>query len=296
MKRLVLLCLSLVACRNSSTTATAPADAAPAPSVVASTSASVAASASAAAPKAPEGTRIQGPVNGGFAVDRLQFLAGAPIIVTFLATNTGSAPLAFDVGGDAGTTLMPLRYGLIVKDPLGVEVCNTSKSPPATVGGLATTVTLKPNERFRDKIAINGACEALLTPGKYTATLVRRLDAQIGKDAGTCDDLSPTETVPSTASPACKALLESAPLIASDVSFEVVAYDQKELAKGLEPFVAEAKKAKDVGEHPERLAYFQWLCRRVTCNCSAPKTAAELATFMSAVSDKLPASIPAKCP
>lgn len=292
MKRLVLLCLSLFACRSSSTT-TATADAAPAPTAVASTSASVSAT---AAPKPPEGTRIKGSVNGGFALDRLQFVAGAPIIVTLLATNNGTAPIAFDVGGDAGTTLMPLRYGLIVRDATGTEVCNTSKSQPGGAGGLATTVTLKPTERFRDKITINGACEALLTPGKYTATLVRRLDAQIGKDAGSCDDLSPTEAVPSTASPECKALLEAAPLIASDVSFEVVAYDPKELAKGLEPFVAEAKKAKDVGEHPERLTYFQWLCRRVTCNCSAPKTGPELAAFMSAVTDKLPAAIPTKCP
>ena len=64
----------------------------------------------------------------------------------------------------------------------------------------------------------------------------------------------------------------------------------------LEPFVTEAKAATDLGQLPERLRYFEFLCRRVTCGCTMPKTGPELSPFMAAVVAKLPAAIPDKCP
>jgi len=244
----------------------------------------------------PKTTRIKGSLEGGFAVDRLQFVAGAPIIVTFLATNTGTAPMEFDVGGDSSGALFPIRYGLVVRDAQGAEVCNLAKSQPTGTGGLASSRSLKVGDRYREKFALNGACEGLLTPGKYTVTFVRRFDTLIAKDAGSCDPMLPGEVVPASASPACRTLFEASPLIASDVKLEVVPYDPKAIATTLEPIVSEAKTAKDLGGHYERLSYFQWLCRRVTCECKPPTKPEELAPFMSAIVAKLPAAIPSKCP
>ena len=48
--------------------------------------------------------------------------------------------------------------------------------------------------------------------------------------------------------------------------------------------------------NPDRLRYFEFLCRRVTCGCTMPKTGPELSPFMAAVVAKLPAAIPDKCP
>lgn len=288
MKRLVLLCLVLGACQKNPPPPAASDAGAPVVPVAS-------ASASAAAPKAPEGTRIKGSVTGGFAVERLQFPAGAPITVLFTMTNTGQAPLTFDLGGDASGTLLPSRYGLVVKNAEGVEVCNVSKSP-ATMGGVGAPHTLKTNERYRDRVTLNGACEALLTPGKYTVTMVRRLDTLVGKDLGACNDLLPTEVLPKDLPQPCYVALDTAPLIASDMTFEVTGYDKVSVAKSLEPMIAEAKAAKDINGHPERLAYVQFLCRRITCNCTAPKTPEELAALMTSESDKLPATLPAKCP
>lgn len=290
MKRLVLLCLALGACKNP------PPPAATDAGVPAVPVASASASASAAAPKAPEGTRIKGSVSGGFAVERLQFPAGTPITVLFTMTNTSPAPLTFDLGGDASSTLLPSRYGLVVKNSEGLEVCNLAKSQPATVGGLGAAHTLKTNERYRDRVTLNGACEALLTPGKYTVTMVRRLDTLAGKDVGACNDLLPTEVLPKELPQPCYVALDTAPLIASDMTFEVTEYEKISVAKSLEPMITEAKTAKDINAHPERLAYAQFLCRRVTCNCSVPKTGEELAALMTSESQKLPAALPAKCP
>lgn len=301
MKRLLLLCLSLVACRREAPAPAANADAGT-PQVVASASAAVSAAASAASPASAAGsamapldaTRTKGAVRGGFALDRLQYSAGSPMVVTFFANNTGTAPLKFDVGGDAGSVLMPLRYGLVVKDAQGAEVCNLRKAQPTGVGGLKAATDLAPKARYRERFMLNGACEAFTKPGKYTATLVRRLSAAGAE--GACNDLLPDEAVAADASPACKASLEAAPTIATDLSFEIVAYDAKALAASLQPLVTEAKDAKDLDAAPERYQYFQWLCRRVTCGCKLPKAGPELSPFMADIAAKLPAAIPDKCP
>jgi hypothetical protein len=292
MKRLAIALLVLLGCRKETPTVAVTDSAVTAPAIEAGHAAPDAEPQDAG----PKTIRIKGPLEGGFAVDRLHFVAGAPIIVTFAVTNTAKTPLTFDIGGDASDSLLPLRYGLVVRDAKGTELCNLQKSQPTGKGGVASSRILVGGGRFRDRIAINGACEALLSPGKYSLTLVRRLDALGTQDAGACDPMMPSETVPPSASPACRAALEAAPLVASDIEFEVVPYDPKAIQSTLEPMVTEAKVSKDLGEHSERVAYFEWLCRRVTCSCKPLKTAADLAPFMSASVAKLPATIPSKCP
>ncbi len=246
-------------------------------------------------------SRIRGPLSGGFALDKQRYVALEPLFVTLDAKNTGEDPLSFDVGGDYRGSYLPIRYGVFIRDESGAKVCDIRATPPISFGGLGSVRRLGPGESFRETFAINSVCDALTKPGHYTATLVRRFSNQFFSDAGSCDDMLATESVPPGTSPTCTKFLDEAPMIATDLAFEIVAYDPRSLAALLDPFAVAAKTAKDIGDQYERTLYFQWLCRHVTCSCGpgpAFTKASDLTPFMTSVIAKLPPGIPPKltCP
>lgn len=259
---------------------------------------------SAPAPPAPPKpiSRIKGPLAGGFSLNKTRYIALEPIFASLDAKNTDPGPISFDVGGDYRGSYLPIRYGVFVRDESGVKVCDIRATPPISFGGLGSARRLGPGESFRETFAINSVCEAITKPGRYIVTLVRRFSQQMFTDAGvSCDDMLATESIPPGTSAACAKFLDAAPIIATDLAFEVVAYDPKLLAAELDPYVVAAKSAKDIGDQYDRTLYFQWLCRHVTCSCGpgpAFTKASDLAPFMTSVIAKLPPTVPTKlrCP
>jgi len=253
------------------------------------------------APAPKSVTRIKGPFKGGFAINKTTLIALEPIFVSIDAKNIAPDPISFDVGGDYRGSYLPIRYGVSVRDELEKKVCDIREDPPMSMGGLGNVRRLAPGESFRETFAINSVCEPLARPGRYTMTIVRRFTNQFFTDAGSCDDMLASESIPTGTSPVCAKFLDAAPLMATDVALEILPYDPKSLAATLDPFVVTATSAKDIGDNYERTLYFQWLCRHVTCSCPAGpafKVAADLAPFMTSVLAKLPPKvpIPLKCP
>ncbi len=244
-------------------------------------------------------TRVRGPLKGQFSIEKTRFVAGEPIVVTLLATNTDSGKVSFDVGGDYRASFYPIRYGVLLHDSAGKKVCDNRDPMPMSLGGLTGPRTLSPGETYRETFAVNSACE-LFTAGRYRLTLIRLFTAQVGSDAGVhCDDTLAREVAPPGVTPACAKLLDGAPMIATDLPLELEAYDASKVAATLTPWVAEAAGYKDIGDHWHRTLYMQWMHRRLTCSFTgAPPLAkaSDVAPFMSAVIAALPKTTPAPCP
>jgi len=250
------------------------------------------------APPPPRNTRIKGPLAGGFTSNKARYLALEPIFVSLDAKNIGADPLEFDVGGDYRGSYLPIRYGVYVREESGKKVCDIHDDPPMSLGGLGSVRRLGAGEAFRETFAINSVCP-ITTPGRYVVTIVRRFGKQFFSDAGSCDDMLASESIPKGTSPACAKFLEDAPLMATDLPLEILPYDQKALATELTPYATAAKSARDLGDQYEKTLYFQWLCRNVTCSCMtgpAFTKAADLEPFMTTTIAKLPPSPRTKCP
>jgi hypothetical protein len=248
-------------------------------------------------------SRVRGPIAGGFTLNKQRYVALEPIFASLNAKNTDPGPVEFDVGGDYRGSYLPIRYGVYVRDASGTKVCDIREKPPMTFGGLGSARRLGSGEEFRETFAINSVCDAIVKPGRYTVTLVRRFSHQFFADAGVtgCDDMLAGESPPPGATPACAKFLDASPIIATDIEIEIDAYNAKSLAAVLDPFAVEARTAKDIGDHWEHTLYMQWLCHHVTCSCGtgpAFTKPSDLAPFLSGVIAKLPASVPTalKCP
>jgi hypothetical protein len=269
----------------------------PAPVIAADDARIVVVDAAPPAPPAPI-TRARGPLKGGFTLERSRFVAGEPIFVTLTATNTDKGAVSFDVGGDYRGSFYPIRYGVLVHDAAGKKVCDNRDPPPMSLGGLTGPRALPPGETFRETFAINTACD-LFAAGRYKLTVIRLFAAQIGSDAGVhCDDTLARETTPPGTTAACAKVLDAAPMIATDLIFELDPYDATRVAATLDPWVTSARTYKDIGDKWERTLFMQWLMRRVTCTFTGPPLAKapDVAPYYSAVIAALPKTPPKPCP
>jgi len=233
-------------------------------------------------------------------------MAGEPIFVQLTVTNTGESPIVFDVGSDYRGTLVHLRYNWIVRDEEGRVVCDLSRQPPTFFGGKGIEVTLPPHQTYFDTQLLNPACDALVEPGRYVVTAVRRLtsyrqlpQADTRKTL-VCDDLFPVEgsAAPATRPAdraACQKELARFPLVATDFVLEIEPWRKEAGRTRLGALVREAQAGEgDLSRRNARAWFFAYACERLRCDCPpgvppTDPTPAWMAQFVEGMPDSLPA-------
>ena len=106
-----------------------------------------------------------GKVAGSFSLEKNSFCVGEPIMLKFAVHNGGTEPYSFFSGGDYRGTLRHARFAFSVKNEAGRDF---SQELTGNLGGIGTTITLKPGEQFAEWHLLN-AWTHLLPPGRYHA-------------------------------------------------------------------------------------------------------------------------------
>lgn len=243
-------------------------------------------------------TTTTGDLEGSFELERTHVVAGQPLWARFTIKNTSSTPLSFDWGGDYRGSFFPLRYHVVVTDESGQQLCESSKM--MCMGGLGVTKSVEPGAEYSERLLLNPTCDAFLQPGRYRISLTRSLtqDSKLpsGCDALRVPDLTRADAPPAKMSNACFTALRTFPQVSSKLSLEVDSYDQSRLIATQKSEVQEIKRGVDPGY---RTWYFQWVCRRLRCDCPQIEvdSSERTARWMSAVIKGMPRSLrPAGCP
>jgi hypothetical protein len=265
-----------------------------------------AAPAAAAEVPRPPVVRTRGAVRGRIVAEQARYGLGEPIFVTLEVTNTGDAPLVFDVGGDWGPGHMSIRYTWVIRDEHGVTLCDLGRDVPSSQGGGGYVPKLAPGETFRETELLNPACEKMMRPGRYQVTGVRVFTRR--ESSSSCDHTAPpdvTRLAPGAPDPhgrvdaACMAELARFPAVATDFWLEITPWDRDALTARLARLPAERETAavrSDNSREGAMTTYGAWFCERIRCDCRDEVLYQRVDDWFTQALSRIPATLPPLCP